>query len=92
MRISGQIVAINTEWFRVITQNRGTLWKDGLNSDVQQFLQYQQNQQSLLALIHWTWKKNITTCDFTNPGPGMWQAQNVEKAKPVNWISTLPSW
>ena len=34
-----------------------TLWKEYLNSDGQQFHQYQQNKQSPLILSHWTHKR-----------------------------------
>jgi len=33
------------------------LWKESLNSDVQQFHQYQQNKQSPLTSNHWTQKE-----------------------------------
>jgi len=36
----------------------------GLNSDGQQFLQYQQNEQPPQVIEH----KTITTCDIGNPG------------------------
>ena len=51
-----------------------------LNSDGQQFHQYQQNEQ--LALAH---KK-----DHGNPGLGLKQAQKCGSVKPVNEISFLP--
>ena len=40
------------------------------NSHIQQFHQYQQNEQSPLVLIQWTHKKGITT----NEGCGLGQA------------------
>jgi hypothetical protein len=33
------------------------LWKKSLNSDSQQFLQYQQNEQSPLTITHWIQKR-----------------------------------
>ena len=33
------------------------LWKESLDSDGQQFHQYQQNEQSPITLTHWTQKR-----------------------------------
>ena len=41
------------------------LWKESLNSDDQQFHQYQQSEQTPLILTYWAWKK-ITTYDIEN--------------------------
>ena len=43
------------------------LWKESLNSDGQQFHQYQQNKQSALIVTHRT-QKNAMTYDVGNPG------------------------
>ena len=51
-----------------------SLWKESLNSDGQQLHQYQQNQQSPLTWTLWTQKKNTTTYEVGNPGPGFGQA------------------
>ena len=45
-----------------------------INSDGQQFHQYQQNEQSPLTFSPNT-KTNISTCDVGNPGPALGQAQ-----------------
>jgi len=42
-------------------------WKESLNSDGQQFHQYQQNKQSPLIVTHWT-QKHTMTYDVGNPG------------------------
>jgi hypothetical protein len=45
------------------------LWKESLNTDGQQFYQYQQNEQSPLTSIHWPYKilrhKHIIICHTT---------------------------
>jgi hypothetical protein len=53
----------------------------GLNSDDEQFLQYQQNVQSPLILIPCTHKKP-TTYAVGNPCHGLGQTQNCGGAKP----------
>ena len=62
--------------------------KESLNSDGQQFHQYQQNKQSP-SLIEHTQKK-LKTCDVGNLGPRLEQKQNCGGVKPVNRIPTLP--
>jgi hypothetical protein len=47
------------------------LWKESLNSDGQQFHQYQLNEQSPLTLIHWTQKWTMTYDAGT--GKKMWR-------------------
>ena len=42
-------------------------WKESLNSDGQQFHQYQQSGQPPLTLTHWTQEK-IMTYDVGNTG------------------------
>jgi hypothetical protein len=50
------------------------LWKEGLHSDVHQFHQYQQNEQSSLILTELTEHKKSTICDVENSGPGLCMA------------------
>ena len=59
------------------------------NSDIQQFHQYHQNEQSYLAFTHCTQK--TMTCDAGNPVPGLEQAQQCGRAKSFNRITILPS-
>ena len=47
--------------------------KESLNSDGQQFYQYQQNKQPPHTSNQWTQKKR--TYNFGNPGPDLGQAQ-----------------
>ena len=54
--------------------------KESLNSDGQQFHQYQQNEQSPLTFIKCK-QKRTKIHDFENPGPGWGQAQNYVGAK-----------
>ena len=61
------------------------LWKESLNSDGQQFHQYQQNDQSPLTEHK---KKLLTTYDVGNPGSGLGQAYRYDGFKPVNGIPT----
>ena len=58
--------------------------KESLDSDGQQFLQYQQP----LTLNHITHKR-LTYAD-ENLGPGFGKAKRCGKLKPVNEITTLP--
>ena len=53
----------------------------------QQFHQYQQNEQSLLTLTHWTQKRGTTTYDEGNPAPVF----GCGGIKLVNEIQILPS-
>ena len=46
-----------------------SLWKESLNSDGQQFNQYQKYQLSPLTLIHWK-QNRPATYDVGNPCPG----------------------
>jgi hypothetical protein len=46
-----------------------SLWKESLNSDEQQFNQYQKYQLSPLTLIHWK-QNRPATYDVENPCPG----------------------
>jgi hypothetical protein len=48
------------------------LWKQSLNSEGQQFYQYQQNEQSPLILTELAEHKKTTTYYVGNPGPGLW--------------------
>jgi len=45
------LVSLNLSMVTLILQ---LLWKESLNIDGRQFQQYQQNEQSLLTLNHWT--------------------------------------
>ena len=56
------------------------LRKESLNSDGQQFHQYQQNEQSSLPFIKCK-KKRTKIYDVGNPSPGWGQAQNYVGAK-----------
>jgi len=47
--------------------------KESLNSDVQQFYQYQQNKQQPVTSNKWT--QNRTWDVVGNADPGLWQAQ-----------------
>ena len=60
------------------------LWKDSVNSDGQQFLQYQQNQQSPPLHLNSLNTKKTTIYDVGNPSPGLGQAQKCGGFKPVN--------
>ena len=57
--------------------NIDILWIESLNSDGQQFHQYQQNEQSPLTLRQWTQKKTMTY-DIGNPGSGLRQEQTTQ--------------
>ena len=50
------------------------VWNESVNSEDQQFHQYQQSKQSSVTSTHWTQKKPMTY-DIGNPGPGLEQAQ-----------------
>ena len=64
--------------------------KKGLNSDGQQYHQYQQNEQSQLTSTHWTEKK--PTAYVENPRPASGQAQQCYGVQSVKRITTLPFW
>jgi hypothetical protein len=64
------------------------LWRESLNSDLQQFDQYQQNKQSPFILTNSTSKK-ITTYDVGNPNTGLGQAQKCGCVKSVNGIPNI---
>ena len=61
-------------------------WKEGLNSDCQQFHQHQQNEQPQfhLKLLNTT-TKIITYC-VGSPDPGLRQVKKCGRIKPVNAI------
>jgi len=61
------------------------LWQESLNSDSQQFHQYQQNDQSPLTEHK---KKLTTTYEVGNPGSGLGQAHRYDGFEPVNGIPT----
>ena len=63
--------------------------KERLNSDGQQFHQYQQNEQPPLTFTHWILKKTMTY-DIGDPDPGLNQAKKCGGVKPVNGNSTSP--
>ena len=58
-------------YISLCTCSKQQLWKESLNSDHQQYHQYQQNEQSPLAATHWTQKRGGTTYVVGNPGPGL---------------------
>ena len=60
--------------------------KESLNSDGQQFHQYQQREQSPLTFTHWSQKKT-TTYDAGNPYPDLGQAH---KCGGVKLVTNLP--
>ena len=64
-------------------------WKENLNSDGQQFHQYQQNKQFISHLYSLNTKKRH---NVGNLGLGLGQAQKCGLVKPVNVIPALPSW
>jgi hypothetical protein len=67
------------------------IFKLFLNSDGQQFHQYQQNEQSLLTLTHWTQKKPWH--NDGNPGPCFRQAQqNVVGLNRLMRTQSLHGW
>ena len=55
-----QFEVLNALWFNSLYE------KKILNSDGQQFHQYQQNEQLSLVITHWTQKKKITPYDVGN--------------------------
>ena len=64
--------------------------KERLNSDSQQFHQYQQNEQPLI-LTHGSRRKKTTTYDVGNPGPRLWQWQQCGGDKLVNGYINIQS-
>jgi hypothetical protein len=64
----------------------GISWKESLNSDGQQFHQYQQSQQSFIILSYYTLQRT-TTYDAGNQGDGLGQARKYGGNKPVNVIA-----
>ena len=66
-----------------------SLWKESLNRDGYQFLQYKQSEQAPLILSEITEHIDTTTSDVRNSGPGLGQAQTCGRVKPVNGIPTL---
>jgi hypothetical protein len=50
------------------------VWNESVNSEDQQFHQYQQNKQSSVTSTHWTQKKT-KTYDIGNPGLVLEQTQ-----------------
>ena len=63
------------------------IWKENLYSDGQQFLQYQQNEQSPFTLSHWTQTYYDILLDW-KVGTGT----KYGGVKPINGIPNLPSW
>jgi hypothetical protein len=66
----------------LVFEIRVWLWKKYINSDGQQFHQYQQNEHYPLTLTYWTQKKT-TTYDDGNPGAGWDRLQIVAV---LNWL------
>jgi len=65
------------------------LWKESLNSDGQQFHQYQQNEQSPLTLTHWTQKREHNIWHWKSMSP-LGTGKKCGKTKPVNGILNSP--
>ena len=59
------------------------LWIGSLNSDGQQFPQYQQNEKSPLSSNHRAKKKTSAYDDIGNPGPVLGQVQKCGRVKAV---------
>jgi hypothetical protein len=59
---------------------------ESLNSDEQQFHQYPQNVLLVLTSTHWT--QNTTTYDVENLDPKLRHAQQCDKLKPDNGITS----
>ena len=68
----------------ILINKHKTDWN--LNSDGNQFQQYQQNEQSSLILTELTENKKAMTYDVGNPNPGLQQAQICGGVKLVNGI------
>ena len=66
------------------------IMKENLNSDGQQFHQYQQKEQYTSHLYSLNTKKT-RLYGMGNLGPGLGQAQKCGMIKLVNGIETLPS-
>jgi hypothetical protein len=62
-------------------------FKESLNSNGQQFYQYQQNEQSPSASTHWTQKR--LTYGVGNLVPGFRRTRQCGGAKLVNGVSTF---
>lgn len=60
------------------------LWKESLDSDVQQLHQYQQNGQPSLTSNHAPQNRTTNQHDMGNPGAGLGQTQNRGGIKQVN--------
>ena len=72
------------------------LWKESLNSDGQQFHQYQQNKQLVLILNHWQTQRqkrlpHINIYTDRNPGPCLGQAQQMRKGDEKQLMEFRPS-
>ena len=66
--------------------------KESLNSGGQQFQQYRQNEQSPLILTELTEHKKDDDLQCWKSRSSSGQAQNGGRIKPVNGITTIPSW
>jgi hypothetical protein len=65
-----------------VFMSQDRLWKEILTTDRQQVHQFQQNEQSLLILTHWTHTiKKTMTYNIGNPAPGLGQAQKCGRVK-----------
>ena len=66
------------------------LWKESLNSDGQQFHQYQQRKH-LTSDLNSSNIEKTTTYDIRNPGPGVGLPQICFEIKPAYGIPIIPS-
>jgi hypothetical protein len=83
-----QFEVLNALWFNSLYE------KKILNSDGQQFHQYQQNEQLSLVITHWTQKKKITPYDVGNLRSWIETSQKCIYRKPevLAWNVTKMYW
>jgi hypothetical protein len=77
-----QFEVLNALWFNSLYE------KKILNSDGQQFHQYQQNEQLSLVITHWTQKKRSRHMTLETWGPGLKRHKNVFIGNLRSWIET----
>ena len=71
-----------------LKQTKGILWKESLNSDDQQFHQYQQNEQSFLLFTYSTQKDHhIWRSKFRS-----WLGTGTQNVAGLNWLMGSPSY
>ena len=73
-----------------------SLWKESLNSNGEQFHQYQQNKQSPFTLTHWTYKRprhmmeiQVLAWDRHKHVAGLNQLMGFQTFRFDNWVSSL---